>query len=106
MKYVIIGAGPQLVTSFVTTKYGYMDNRSSKYNNFYNCGPHNEHASKIYNFTAMESAIINAISLIQELHPDSYMTNNYNFKESMTVSSIAKMVIILIAIIVYYFIRR
>lgn len=55
-------------TAFFYTKAGYKSNKSS-YDNLFWCGCHNGNSN--YSFTAMESAIENAISLLHELVPES-----------------------------------
>jgi len=56
-------------TAFFLTTSGYWSNRSPIHNNIYWVGTHNGHST--YSFTAMESAIQNAIYLLNELVPES-----------------------------------
>jgi hypothetical protein len=56
-------------TAYFSTKAGYWGNQSPIYNNVYWIGTHNGHSS--YSFTAMESAMQNAIYLLHQLVPKS-----------------------------------
>jgi len=54
-------------TAFIATKYGYYPSHSSKYPNIYMAGVQNGNSN--YSFTSFESAVENAICLINELEP-------------------------------------
>lgn len=90
--------------AFVFTKYGHLKRQQSQiYNNMYNCGTHNGESS--YSFTSMESAVVNAFILAHKLVPES--KNKYIVKEGYTAHSMIKIIIVLIvAIVVFYFMYR
>jgi hypothetical protein len=93
-----------LHTAFMTTKYGYVNNKSNIINNLYNCGVQNGKSN--YSFTSMESAITNSISLVHELIPES--KNKYLIKEIYTLREIIFIFLLLIIIlcIIYWHNRR
>jgi hypothetical protein len=78
---------------FMITKNGYIDFQS-KYENLFTCGPHC--GSSPYHFNSMESAVINAVSLIHILEPQS--SNIYPIKSAMTV----RQFIFITSIIIYF----
>jgi hypothetical protein len=90
--------------AFMTTKYGYINNKSNIIHNLYNCGVQNGNSN--YSFTSMESAITNAISLVHQLIPES--KNKYIIKEIRTLKETILFIIILIIIlcIIYWQFNR
>lgn len=76
------------------TKYDFIQSKSLKYTNLYNCGVYNGNSH--YSFTSVESTVCNAIKLAQELEPN--ITNKYKIKSSITVREILFMLIIIIII--------
>jgi protoporphyrinogen oxidase len=78
-------------TAFMTTKYGYIDYYSPIFKNLYNCGVHNGKSS--YSFTSLESSVVNAISLVHELVPES--KNDYQIKEAITIRQVLFIILIL-----------
>jgi hypothetical protein len=91
-------------TAFMTTKYGYINDKSMIFNNLYNCGVHNGNSD--YSFTSMESSIINAIKLVHKLIPQS--KKYYAIKSSITFLNMFNVfcVIILILILVFFFMKK
>jgi hypothetical protein len=87
---------------FMITNNGYIDYKSD-YVNLFTCGPHCGNSS--YHFNSMESAVINAVSLIHKLEPRS--DNIYPIKSAMTVRQfifITSIIIYFVLIIIIYFI--
>ncbi len=78
-------------TAYFYTKAGYKSNKSI-YDNLYWVGTHNGNSH--YSFTAMESAIGNAISLLHELIPES--KKSIVMKPPMTVKFIIFMILIIV----------
>lgn len=58
-----------LHTAFMSTTHGYIPCKSNLYRNLYNCGVQNGKSD--YVFTSMESSVVNAIELVNELVPES-----------------------------------
>ena len=83
-------------TAFMTTKYGYINNQSNIITNLYNCGVHNGLSN--YSFTSMESSVVNAIELFNQLIPESkkVIKNIMTLKEYMLIIIIIIYIIILI----------
>lgn len=91
--------------SFIVTKQGYLKERKSKeYENLYTLGTHN--GRHYYDFTSIESAVSNAISMSNELIPES--RNKYEIKGLISMLDVAKLLIIImiIMIIIYLYRRR
>lgn len=89
-------------TAFMTTKYGYVDFRSPVINNLYNCGVQNGKSS--YSFTSMESSVVNAITLIHELIPES--KKEWKIKNATTLRSVMLIIILFLFVIFFIFNRR
>ena len=84
-------------TAFMTTKYGYINNKSKLINNLYNCGVHNGLSS--YSFTSFESSVVNAIELFHQLIPES--KNDFKIKNIKTLrQSISEILLIIVIIII------
>jgi hypothetical protein len=85
-------------TAFMTTKSGYIDNKSKNINNLYNCGVHNGLSS--YSFTSLESSVVNAIELVNKLIPESKIKvkNIKTLKETI----IILIIVIIIFICIFY----
>jgi hypothetical protein len=86
-------------TSFIKTKYGYLDNKSKKFNNLYSCGVSNGNSE--YSFTSLEAAICNSIALLYKLEPKSQI--DYPIKTASTVISVLEKILILIVVWTIYF---
>ena len=93
-----------LDTAFMFTKYGYMSNRSTKFNNLFNVGCQNGNSS--YSFTSMEATMQNAVSLLHDLEHVSKKL--YPIRNIMTMNYLLLIVIIivLILILVYFMIKK
>ena len=89
-------------TAFMTTKHGYLDFKSSYITNLYNCGVQNGKSS--YSFTSLESSVVNAISLIHELIPES--KKEWKIKNAITLRSVLLIITILILVIIFILNRR
>lgn len=76
------------------TKYGYKD-FISNYHNLYTCGPHNGYS--LYNFNSLESAVVNATTLLHKLEPDT--VRKYGVKTAMTLKEII-FVLVIISILI------
>jgi hypothetical protein len=87
-------------TSFIKTKFGYIDNKSPKFLNLYNCGVSNGNSE--YSFTSIESAICNAITLLHDLEPKAKY--DYKIKTAITVISLLEKILIFIIVWTIYFI--
>jgi len=87
-------------TAFMFTKNGYLDKMQHK--NLYNIGTHSGHS--FYSFTAMESAISNALYLALKIEPK--LNQYYSIRESLTVNKLMFLIIyvIIVIILLYYFI--
>lgn len=83
-------------TAFMTTKMGYLKNQSNKFKNLYNCGVQNGLSS--YSFTSLESSIVNAIELFNELVPD----KKIKIKNAFTVRELLFIILLLILFIFYW----
>ncbi len=84
-------------TAYFFTKAGYVSNTSEKYNNFYWVGTHNGNST--YSFTSMESAMQNAIYLLNKLG-----VTKIALKEPFTMRKILGIFITFIIVIcLYYF---
>ncbi len=90
-----------LHTAFMTTKYGYLNNRSNIYKNLFNCGVQNGKSS--YSFTSLESSVVNAVELLYEIEPD--IKNKIKIKEAITLRFVLFIIfiIILILLLIFYF---
>jgi len=82
-------------TAYFYTKAGYKSNKSI-YNNLFWVGSHNGNSN--YNFTAMETAMGNAISLLHEIEPKS--KNEVIIHQPVTLKML--IFIVLILIIIWY----
>lgn len=88
-------------TAFITVPNGeYLPNESKVIKNIYNIGTQN--GASEYQFTSLESAVVNAINLAHKLHPET--KNMYTIVSSTPVTNIlrALIVIIIIAIVATY----
>lgn len=85
-------------TAFMTTKYGFIENKSNFYENLYNCGMQNGNSE--YTFTSLESSVINSINLVHELVPES--KDEWKIKKITTIRYVIVITIILIMILILY----
>lgn len=76
---------------FKTTKEEYIPFESPLYNNTYTVGTHNGHSK--YNFTSMESAMSNALSLFKKFYPES---KGYDVGKIVELVHIIRILIIII----------
>jgi UDP-galactopyranose mutase len=83
-------------TAYFYTKAGYKPNKSV-YKNLYWVGTHNGNSN--YSFTAMESAMENAISLLHDLEPKN--KNDVVIRKSFTVKQFMFMVFVIIGIYLF-----
>jgi NAD(P)-binding Rossmann-like domain len=83
-------------TGFITTKHGYLKNKSIQFDNLYSCGTHNGHSD--YNFTSFEAAAANAIHLVNELVPES--KKKYQVLTPTTILNVLWWIILIIIIVV------
>ena len=87
-------------TAFMTTKLGFINAQSNKFSNLYNCGMQNGKSE--YSFTSLESAVINAITLIHDLIPES--KKDWKIKEIFPLRLfLCFIIIILLFICLFYF---
>ena len=80
--------------AFVLTKNGYMDNRSKLINNLYNVGTQNGKSN--YAFTSMESAVQNAVNLLQ-----TEFGINYGIRNGWTVNQLLVFICVLLFYLIY-----
>lgn len=80
---------------FMMTKYGYIPT-STKYNNIHICGTHT--GASNYSFTSMESAVTNAVNLVNKLEPQIKI----EIKKGWTIYDILKLVILLLLVLIIY----
>jgi len=82
------------------TKSGYLD--KMQYKNLYNIGPHS--GNSFYSFTAMESAVTNALYLALKIEPE--LNQYYTIRETFTLNKLIFLIIyvIIVIILLYYFI--
>lgn len=87
-------------TAFMFTKNGYLD--KMQYKNLYNVGTHSGHS--FYSFTAMESAVTNALYLALKIEPE--LNQYYTIRETFTLNKLIFLIIyvIIVIILLYYFI--
>lgn len=83
-----------LDTAFMLTKNGYLENM--KYENLYNVGTHS--GNSFYSFTAMESAVSNALYLALRLEPQ--LNDNYKLKEPFTLNKLIVIILIIVLVII------
>ncbi|AYV81993.1 MAG: flavin containing amine oxidoreductase [Homavirus sp.] len=84
-------------TSFIMGST-YMEPKSPKFDNLYSVGTHNN--KSFIEFTSMESAITNGVSLCHHLIKDS--KNDYPIKTSFTVMRLIYILLVLVVIIFFY----
>ena len=84
-------------TAYFYTKAGYKSNKSI-FNNLYWVGSHNGNSN--YSFTAMETAITNAISLLHDLLPDT--KNSVIIHKPITVKNILMLILLIIFFVILY----
>lgn len=84
-------------TAFMLSTSGYL--KDMKYNNLYNVGTHS--GNSFYSFTAMESAVSNALYLALKLEPE--LKRNYVIKRGWTLNDV--FVIFLIVIFIFIIIN-
>ena len=82
--------------AFVLTKNGYMDNRSKLINNLYNVGTQNGKSN--YAFTSMESAVQNAVNLLQ-----TEFGINYGIRNGWTVNQLLIVLIVVFIMVGNYY---
>lgn len=80
--------------AFITTKHGYIKNKSNMFDNLYNCGTQNGKSN--YSFTSLESATSNAVSLINQIMPES--KERYRILKPKEILNVIKLIIFLIII--------
>lgn len=86
-------------TAFMKTKYGYINSKSDKFSNLYNCGFQNGNSN--YSFTSIEGAVQNSINLLYKLENKSQ--KKYPIKNTSTIIDILVKIIIFILIWTIYF---
>ena len=89
-------------TAFMTTKYGFLDFKSPILSNLYNCGVQNGKSK--YSFTSLESSVVNAISLIHELVPES--KKDWKIKNALTLRSIMLLIIFILLLVLFFIFYR
>ena len=86
-------------TAFIsTTQQPFLHPQSKTVSNLYSLGTHN--GAQMYNFTSLESAVTNGISLSHLLYPE--LQNRYQITRSTHVSDVIIICLILIIIYLYY----
>jgi|LakMenEpi02Apr12_1017379.scaffolds.fasta_scaffold03354_1 hypothetical protein len=89
-------------TAFMTTKLGFINAQSNKFSNLYNCGMQNGKSE--YSFTSLESAVINAMSLIHDLIPES--KKDWKIKEIFTLRFLLFFILIIVLFVFFIFYSR
>lgn len=86
-------------TAYFYTKAGYKPNKSLAYDNLYWVGSHNGNSH--YSFTAMETAINNAISLLYDLEPGKHKVT---IKKPLTIIQVIHFILLLITLLIGFII--
>jgi hypothetical protein len=82
-------------TAFISVPNGgYLPMESKNIKNLYNVGTHN--GASEYQFTSLESAVTNAVSLAHRLLPET--KNMYTITSSTTVTEVSRAVIVIVII--------
>jgi protoporphyrinogen oxidase len=90
-------------TAFIaTSKQPFLQPQSNIYKNLYTLGTHNGYHDKRMNFTSMESAVINGISLSHILYPS--LQKKYIIQQNKHIIDYLFLSIIFICFIILYFI--
>ena len=86
--------------SFIVTKEGYMKNSQSDiYNNLYSLGTHN--GKHHYDFTSIESAVSNAISMANTLVPES--KHKYRIQGLISLLDVVRVILLILFIILIFY---
>ena len=89
-------------TAFIsTTNQPFMNSQSQIYKNLYTLGTHNGYHDRLMNFTSMESAVINGISLSHLMYPD--LKTKYTIYKNKHITDLLFISFIIVCLIVLYY---
>lgn len=89
-------------TAFIsTTNQPFMNSQSQIYKNLYTLGTHNGYHDRLMNFTSMESAVINGISLSHLMYPD--LKTKYTIYKNKHITDLLFISFIIVCFIVLYY---